>query len=286
DALSIRERILVSLETAEQLDRPEDRKPYLTYVVIGGGPTGVEMAGAIAEITKRSMMRDYRNVRRDETGIYLVEAAPRILNGYPEYLSGRALRDLKKMGVTVLLNSPVKDIEGNAVQLGHRRIKTANIIWAAGVTASPLLKSLDADQDRQGRIKVNPDLSLPGSPDIFVIGDAAYLENTKGEPLPAIAPVALQQGEHVGKLIRKQNPATARKPFHYTDKGSMATIGRAKAVADIRGFRFTGFIAWMLWSVVHIFFLIGFRNRFRVFAEWMWYYFTFKRGVRLITKRP
>lgn len=285
DALSIRERILLSLEEAEQIGNPVERVPYLTYVVIGGGPTGVEMAGAIAEIAKRNMMRDYKNLSPNETRVYLVEAASRILNGYPESLSERAREDLEKMGVRVLLNTPVTDIQKDGLLLGREKIETPNIIWAAGVVASPLVGLLGVECDRQGRAKVNPDLSIQGFPDIFVIGDAAHLADDEGQPLPALAPVAIQQGEYAGRIIKNQTPVKERKPFQYTDKGTMATIGRAKAVAEIRGFKFSGFIAWVLWSVVHILFLIGFRNRFRVFAEWMWYYLTFKRGVRLITRK-
>lgn len=285
DALQIRERILLSLEKAEQLEDPKLREPYLTYVIIGGGPTGVEMAGAIGEIAKRNMMRDYNTFSRNETRIFLVEAAPRILNGYPESLSEKAQNTLEEMGVRVLTNTPVTEIGENSVSFSEGTIETPNIIWAAGVAASPLLSSLDTRQDRTGRVHVEEDLSIPGSRNIFVIGDAAHKEDSEGNPLPALAPVAIQQGKYMGKMIAKEIKGGEREPFHYTDKGTMATIGRAKAVADIRGFTFSGFFAWILWSIVHIFFLIGFRNRFRVFVEWMWHYFTFKRGVRLITDR-
>ncbi len=284
NALKLRERILLSLEKAEQLSTVKERAPHLTYVVIGGGPTGVEMAGAIAEIAKRNMMRDFRNFDRGETTIYLIEAAGKVLNGYPESLSAHALSDLKRMGVKVLLNSPVSEINATGVQLQNQFIEAQNIIWAAGVSASPLLKSLNQESDRAGRIKVKDDLSVLENDCIFVIGDAAYTEDKNGKPLPGIAPVALQQGKFVGKLIKNELKGKPRAPFQYTDKGSMATIGRAKAVADIRGLKFSGFFAWILWGFIHVFFLIGFRNRFRVFAEWMWYYISFKRGVRLITR--
>ena len=285
DALRVRERLLLSLEKAEQLDDPKLREPYLTYVVIGGGPTGVEMAGAIAEIATRDMMRDYNNLSKNETRIFLVEAASRILNGFPESLSEKARQTLEDMGVRVLLNTPVTEISDRRVKFREGAIETPNLIWAAGVAASPLLNTLDCEQDRSGRIRVNRDLSIPGYPHIYVIGDAAHLEEKEGHPLPGLAPVAMQQGEYVGNLIRRAIPPGERKPFHYVDKGTMATIGRAKAVADIKGLKFSGFIAWILWSVIHIFYLIGFRNRLKVFVEWMWYYFTFKRGVRLITSR-
>lgn len=285
DALQIRERILLSLEKAEQLDDPKLREPYLTFVVIGGGPTGVEMAGAIAEIAKRNMMRDYNTFSKNETRIFLVEAAPKILNGYPDSLSERARESLEDMGVRVLLNTPVTDIGHHEVSFSEGTINTPNIIWAAGVAASPLLSSLETEQDRTGRVVVNDDLSIPGHSNIFVIGDAAHKKDKNGNPLPALAPVAIQQGEFLSTMVRNEINGKDRQAFHYVDKGTMATIGRAKAVADIRGVKFSGFFAWILWSVVHIFFLIGFRNRFRVFVEWMWHYFTFKRGVRLITDR-
>lgn len=286
NALDIRERILMSLEKAEQLDDPKLREPYLTYVIVGGGPTGVEMAGAISEIAKRNMMRDYQNLSKNETRVFLVEAAPQILNGYPPSLSEKARKMLEDMGVRVLLNTPVSDIAENRVRFKKSSIETTNIIWAAGVSASPMLATLGAEQDKTGRVKVNPDLSVPGYPNIFVIGDASHLEDEQGNPLPALAPVAMQQGRFLGKILASGNKIPAERPsFRYTDKGTMATIGRAKAVADIRGFKFSGFFAWLLWSFVHILFLIGFRNRFRVFIEWTWFYFTFKRGVRLITDR-
>lgn len=284
DALQIRERILLSLEQAEDLDDPALREPYLTYVIIGGGPTGVEMAGAIAEIAKRNMMRDYKNFSKNETRVFLVEAGPRILNGYPESLSEKARTALEDMGVRVLMDTPVTGIDEDKVRFSEGFIKTPNIIWAAGVAASPLLDSLDAEQDPTGRVHVNSDLTLPGNPHIFVIGDAAHLKQD-GEPLPALAPVALQQGRYVGKILDQRVPPGERDSFRYIDKGTMATIGRARAVARIKGMKFSGFFAWILWSFVHILFLIGFRNRFRVFVEWMWFYFTFKRGVRLITDR-
>lgn len=282
NARKLRESILLSLEKAEQLPNAIDREPYLTYVVIGGGPTGVEMAGAIAEIAKRNMMRDFRNFNSGETSIYLVEGAGKVLNGYPDSLSAKALKDLRNMGVKVLLNSPVKNITDSGVELENKFIKSPNVIWAAGVAASPILKSLGSERDRAGRVKVKKDLSIFENPNIFVIGDAAYLENKNGKPLPGIAPVALQQGRFVGKLIRDEERNKARKEFKYVDKGSMATVGRAKAVANVRGFKFSGFFAWLMWGFIHIFFLIGFRNRVRVFSEWIWHYITFKRGVRLI----
>jgi NADH dehydrogenase len=285
DALNIRERILYSLEIADQLQTDEEKEPYLTYAVIGAGPTGVEMAGAIAEIAKRNMMRDYRNIDPDKTKIYLIEAGPKVLNGYHDSLSEKATRDLEGMGVTVLLNQPVTEVTKNSVTAGGTVINTPNLVWAAGVESSPVLNSLSVEQDKMGRVLVSKDLSIDGYPNIFVIGDAAHVEDKSGEPLPALAPVALQQGKYIAKRIKHMVSGKDTKPFSYTDKGSMATIGRAKAVADIKGFKFSGIAAWLLWSLIHIFFLIGYRNRFRVFAEWIWHYLTFKRGVRIIYDR-
>lgn len=283
DALEIRERILLSLEKAEQIIDPEKRKPYLTYVVIGGGPTGVEMAGSIAEIAKRNMMRDFRNIKTDETKIYLIEAADGILNGFDAPLPEKGVRTLEEMGVEVRLNTPVEEVRKDGVQIDSEFIESPNIIWGAGVKAAPLIQELGVETDRIGRAMVEPDLSIAGSPNIFVAGDAAHVKDENHHPLPGLAPVALQQGKYLGTLIKKD--ASERTPFHYIDKGTMATIGRAKAIADIRGFKFSGFFAWLLWGLIHIFFLIGFRNRFRVFAEWIWHYITFKRGVRLIAKK-
>lgn len=284
DALRIRERILLSLEKAEKTPELEDRKPFLTFVVIGGGPTGVEMAGSIAEIAKRNMMREYRNFHKNETTVYLVEAAGGVLNGFSENLSQNALETLTKMGVQVILNSPVQEITEKGVQLKNHFIETPNVIWAAGVSGTLLTNKIEAEKDRIGRIKVNADLSIPDHPNIFVIGDAAHALDKDMKPLIGVAPVAMQQGRFLGKLLKNELKNNPRESFKYVDKGTMATIGRAKAVADVRGLKVTGFFAWMLWGVIHIFFLIGFRNRFRVFAEWIWHYITFKRGVRLIAK--
>jgi NADH:ubiquinone reductase (H+-translocating) len=283
DALKIRELILNSLEAAEKELDADKRKKYLTFVVIGGGPTGVELAGAIAEIAKKTMIKDYKNFRADDTKVILVEALPRILTSYTTDLSQKAKEDLEQMGVDVRLNTKVTDVNENGVQLGDTFIESKNVIWAAGNLASPLLKTLDIELDRACRAVVEDDCSIPGYPNIFVIGDAALMKDEKGEILPGVAPVAMQQGKFVGKLIVNDDKNGSRKEFVYVDKGSMATIGKAKAVAMIRGLKLSGLLAWFAWSVVHIFFLIGFRNRFRVFAEWIWYYITNRQGTRLIT---
>ena len=285
DALKVREKLLMSMEEAEQLRDSSKRKSLLTYVIIGGGPTGVEMAGAIAEIAGNGAKHGYHSIKPEDARIYLIEAGPRILNAFPESLAAKAKKMLEKMGVRVLLNTPVTNIEKNKVHLKVGSIETPNIIWAAGIKASSLLDSLKVAQDRSGRVLVEADLSIPQYPDIFIIGDSAHREDKNGIPLPALAPVATQQGKFVGKLLAKDGKRSSGSKFKYTDKGTMATIGRAKAVANIKGLKFSGFFAWFLWSFIHVLGLIGFRNRTRVFVEWIWNYFTFKRGVRLITDR-
>lgn len=294
DALKVREQLLMSMEQAERLHDSDKRKSLLTYVIIGGGPTGVEMAGAIAEVAGNGAKHGYRNIKPEEARIYLIEAGPQILNAFPKSLGENAKKMLEKMGVKVLLNTPVTNIEKNKVHLKVGSIETPNIIWAAGIKASSLLDTLKVEQDRSGRVIVEPDLSIPQHPDIFIIGDSAHSKDKNGNPLPALAPVATQQGKFVGKILAKGDKRFQTKKygvtirtntFSFTDKGTMATIGRAKAVADIRGLKFSGFFAWSLWSFIHILSLIGFRNRTRVFVEWIWNYFTYKRGVRLITDR-
>ncbi len=286
DALKIRERILLSLEQAEQLDDPEKRRPYLTYIIIGGGPTGVETAGAIAEIAGISMRRNYRNIKEKDINIYLVEAAPGILNGFSDPLGDKGQKMLEKLGVKVLLNSPVERIEKDEVFLKVGSIKAVNIIWAAGIKAPGLLNDLKAEKDNLGRIFVNEDLSVPGFPDVYVLGDSAHFKDEKGKPLPALASVAKQQGDYLGELLGTgPSKLNFKRPFKYLSKGTMATVGRAKAVVQFRGLKVSGFFAWVLWCTVHLLLLVGFRNRWRVFSEWIWNYFTFKRGVQLITDR-
>lgn len=285
DALLIREKILNSLEQAEKETNDNEVKKFLTYVIIGGGPTGVEMAGAVAEIVKKSLMKDFRKINTSYTKIYLVETMPRVLTAYPENLSRKAQMYLTKMGVELKLNSHVTEINSDGVKVGNEFIETTNVIWAAGNIASPLVRSLNTKLDRAGRVYVSKDLSIEGDPCIFVIGDAALFFDDDGKQLPGIAPVAIQQGRFVGKIIKEKIPLQKRSSFKYFDKGNLATIGRAKAVADIHGFKLSGFTAWLVWCFVHILFLIGFRNRFRVMAEWAWYYITFRHGIRLIVGR-
>ncbi|MGA7838666.1 MAG: NAD(P)/FAD-dependent oxidoreductase [Ignavibacteriaceae bacterium] len=282
DGLLIREKILKSLEQAEKESDVNKRKKYLTFVIVGGGPTGVEMAGAIAEIAKTSLMRDFRNINAQETKIILIEALHRILSTYQEELSFKAQKALEKMEVELKLNTKVIDITSEGVKTVREFLETTNVIWAAGNTVSPIVKSLNIETDRAGRAMVNADLSINGDPNIFVIGDAALVIDDDGRPVPGVAQGAIQAGKYVGKLIRNKIPKSERNKFVYVDKGNMASIGRAKAVAEIKKMKLSGFIAWVFWCFIHIFFLIGFRNRFRVMLEWMWYYITFKRGIRLI----
>lgn len=283
DALKVREQILISFEKAERLDSIEEASKYLNFVIIGGGPTGVEMAGAIAEIAHKTMFKNFRRIRPETSKIYLVEALPMILQTYPAELSLRAKKDLEHMGVKVLTGKKVTNIDENGVQIDGIFLECKNIIWAAGNQASPLLKTLEIPLDRQGRAIVDPDLSIPGHPEIFVIGDAAcVLKDDK--PIPATAPAAIQEGKFVAKIIQKGIPKEKREPYHYFDKGSMATIGKAKAIVLFKSLRLSGFLAWLIWAFVHIVYLIGFRSRIGVMLEWGSTLITGQRGVRLINK--
>ncbi|MEX0928393.1 MAG: NAD(P)/FAD-dependent oxidoreductase [Balneolales bacterium] len=286
DALKIRERILLSLEKADRENDPQKRKKYLNFVIVGGGPTGVELAGAISEIVKRTVIRDYKRVQPTDTSITLIEALPHILSAFDPGLRSEAIKMLNGMGVEVQLDTMVTSVDNHGVETKSGYIESANVIWAAGNEASPVLKSLNVTGGKAGRLPVERDLTLKGFPSIFVIGDAAIFTDDSGSELPALAPVAMQQGRHVAKLLRDHLKEGIRPVFQYKNKGKMATIGRAKGVAEMGRFKFAGFFAWVLWSFVHIFFLIGFRNRFRVMAEWGWYYFTFRGSFRLITGLP
>lgn len=282
DALKIREKILLSLETAEKTRDFAERESLLTYVVVGGGPTGVELAGAIGEIVNRDLIKDFKIVNSKMTKVYLVEGEPRVLTAYPESLSLAAKKSLEDLGVEVILDKRVIDINEYGVKVGDQFITTKNIIWAAGNQGLPLLKTLDVELTRNGTIAVNPDLTIDNDPNVFVIGDSAFLKDDNGSILPAIAPTAMQQGRYVARIIGKNILPGKRKSFVYKDKGILATIGKAKAVAVIKGIKLSGFIAWAAWCIIHIFFLISFRNRFRVMGEWAWHYLTNKPGIRLI----
>jgi len=293
DALEIRRRVLLAFELAERGAAAGETDEPLNFVVVGGGPTGVELAGTLAEISRYALAHDFRSIDPARTHIVLIEGGPRILPAYTEDLSRSAEEQLRGLGVEVRTSTMVTQVEAGAVYLGETRLSSTVTLWAAGVAASPLGKKLGAPVDRAGRVMVQADLSLPGHPEIFVIGDLAAAKDEHGKPLPGVAPVAIQQGNYVAKVIRQElerpdryrsyGSVDTRPAFHYWDKGSLATIGRAAAVAQFGKIHISGFIAWLSWLFVHIFFLIGFRNRLLVFIQWAWSYVTFERGARLIT---
>ena len=284
DATDIRRRILTAFEKAEAADGAEARRRFLTFVVIGGGATGVEMAGAIAELAHAALRHDFRRIDPREARIVLVEAGPRLLPTFPAMLSNAARGSLEELGVEIRLGVPVSQCDTQGVVMGNRRLEAATIVWGAGVMASAAGQWLGADQDRLGRVMVEPDLSLPGHPEIFVIGDTAHACDAAGQPLPGLAPVAKQQGAYVARLLRaKLAGKPAPKPFRYRSWGTMATIGRRAAVADLGWVKLDGTLAWLLWGLVHVSFLIGFRNRTVVILDWLWSYVTFQSGARLIT---
>jgi NADH:quinone reductase (non-electrogenic) len=282
DALTIREDILISFEKAERLDSIAQAEKYLNFVIIGGGPTGVEMAGAIAEIAHKTMFKNFRRIKPERSKIFLIEMAPQILPMYPPKLAKHAQADLEKLGVFVITGKKVTNVSDEGVQVEETFYPCKNVIWAAGNQASPLLKTLSVPLDRQGRVIVESDLSIPGHPEIFVIGDAAAAQGKEGKMLPGIAPVAIQQGKYVSKLIRKRLPKEKRPAFRYFDKGSVATVGKGKAIAWIGKLQLTGVLAWLIWCFVHIIYLIGFRNRLSVMLEWIVFFITGQRGARLI----
>jgi NADH dehydrogenase len=275
--------VLLAYEDAERARDGAEQRALLTSVVIGGGPTGVELAGALAEIARESIARDFRLIDPTKARIVLVEAGPRLLPSFPPSLSERAAAALARIGVEVRTGAPVTQVTPDAVWVGGEQIRARTVLWAAGVAASPLTRSLGLPLDRAGRVVVEPDLSLPGHPEAFAIGDMAALRGPGGHWLPGVAPVAIQQGRAVAANALRRLSAEPTQPFRYRDRGSMATIGRAAAVAVIGGLRLSGLPAWLAWLFVHIVFLIGFRNRFLVLFEWAWAYFSWQRGARLIT---
>lgn len=285
DALEIRRRFLLAFEAAEREGDPEARRRLLTFVIVGGGPTGVELAGAMAEIAAESIPRDFRFIDTTAARIILVEAADRVLPSYPVDLSESARRQLEQLGVEVRTASRVTDLDDAGVHLGSEVIAAANAFWAAGVVASPIGARLGGRVDAAGRVLVAPDCSVPRHPEVFVIGDLAHLEQD-GRPLPGVAQVAIQSGRHVARSILADLRGRARPVFRYRDKGNLATIGRNAAVADFGRLRFGGYLAWLLWAFVHIFYLIGFRNRVLVMIQWAWAWLTYQRGIRLITGSP
>lgn len=287
DATRVRAKILLAFERAEVEKDKAKRDALLTFAIVGGGPTGVEMAGAIAELARRSITKDFRSITPHCSKIMLIEAGPRLLPSFPETLSAEAKHALEAMGVEVKLGVPVTDISADNVMLGTTPIPAKTVVWAAGVRASPAGEWLKAPCDRAGRVIVNDDFSVPGAGDVFVIGDTAAFKDADGKMLPGVAPAAKQAGLYVGRLVAAHAmKKTLPDAFRYADYGNLATIGHSKAVVDFGFVRLKGLIAWVLWSVAHVYFLIGFRNRFFVATGWAWSYFTYKRGVRLITGSP
>jgi NADH dehydrogenase len=285
DALEIRRRVLLAFELAERRASAGEGNDPLNFVVVGGGPTGIELAGTLAEICRHALAQDFRTIDPRRARIHLIEGGPHVLPAYPEDLSRSALEQLQRLGVEVLTSTMVTKIEPGIIYMGDTRMDAAVILWAAGVAASPLGKKLGVPIDRAGRVLVNPDLSLPNHPEVFVIGDLAALKDASGKLLPGVAPVAILEGRYVAKLIKKEIGGSfdSRPAFHYFDKGSLATIGRSAAIAKFGKIHISGFIAWLAWLFVHILFLIGFRNRILVFIQWAWSYFTYERSARLIT---
>ena len=283
DALEIRRRVLLAFEVAEKASNDEERRQALTFVIVGAGPTGVEMAGAISELARFTLRSDFRHIDPASARVILVEAAPRVLPPFDPELSESALRQLKELHVEVLLNSAVTRLAEGEVDVNKQVIKTRTVIWAAGNKASPLAAMLGGETDRQGRAKVNPDLTIPGRPEIQAIGDMMAATFDGGKPVPGVSPAAMQAGRHAAKNIERQLRGEAPLQWNYFDKGSMATIGRYKAVASVAGMKFSGHLAWLAWVFVHLIFLIGFRNRVFVFWQWAWAHVNYAKGARLIT---
>ena len=283
DALEMRRRILLAFELAERQAALTGKQMPLNFVVVGAGPTGVELAGTLAEIARKSLAEDFRSIDPTKTRILLVEAGPHVLSTYPDDLRRSAMEQLEHLGVEVHTNSAVTDVGNGEVSIGEEVMPAAVVLWAAGVSASPLGRALGVPLDRAGRVLVEPDLSIPGHHEVFIIGDLASMKDAEGRMLPGVAPVAMQQGKWVGRQIAADLAGQPRESFHYHDKGSLATIGRAAAIAQFGKLHISGFIAWMAWLFIHILFLIGFRNRLLVMLQWAWSYFTYDRSARLIT---
>jgi len=281
DALEIRRRILLAFEAAEHEDDPEKRREWLTFVVVGGGPTGAELAGALGEIARRTLARDFRRFDPRSARVVLVEGGPRVLPAYVPELSEKAKLQLAGLGVEVRTGAVVSQVDDDGVLAGSERIRARTVLWAAGVEASRLGRALGAPTDRAGRVKALPDLSVPGRPNVFVVGDLAAMEQD-GAPVPGVAPAAMQMGRHAARNVERLVRGEKTLPFRYWDKGSLATIGRKAGIAQIGRWRLWGLPAWLAWLFVHIFFLIGFRNRFVVMFEWAWAYFTYQRSARVI----
>ena len=283
DALRIRQHILMAFEIAEREPDETLRREWMTFVIVGAGPTGVELAGTLAEVARQTLARDFRHIDTSQARVVLVEAATKVLGTFDNSLSARAQEQLKTLGVEVRLGSAVSEITSAGVKVGSESIGARTVIWAAGVAASPLARTLNVPLDRAGRVLVAPDLTVPGADNVYVIGDLARFEQD-GKPVPGIAPAAMQEGRHAAANLLRSLEGKPRLPFRYHDKGMLATIGRGAAVAHIGSIKASGYLAWLLWLFVHIFFLIGFRNRLVVMIQWAWSYITFDRGARLITE--
>jgi NADH dehydrogenase len=284
DAMTLRRRILLAFEQAENASDAAERDAWLTFAIVGGGPTGVELAGTLAEIARHTLAGEFRRIDPSRARVQLIEAGPRVLGSFPPSLSGKAAAQLQRLGVDVLTGSPVQAIDAQGYQRGGERIAARTVLWAAGVAASPLGGLLGAPLDRAGRVQVLPDLSLPGHPEVFVAGDLAAVAQPGGQPVPGIAPAAKQMGRHVARVIeaRLRGRGDAAPPFAYQDWGNLATIGRMAAVVDLRGLRLSGLLAWWFWLGAHVFFLIGFRNRLVVLTNWAWAYWTYQRYARIV----
>ncbi|MGM0558896.1 MAG: NAD(P)/FAD-dependent oxidoreductase [Myxococcota bacterium] len=282
DALVLRRKILTAFETAEQAQDPDVVQEWLTFVIIGAGPTGVEMAGAIREIAAEVMKRDFRTIDPEEARVVLIDAMPHVLNSYPEELCERAEQDLRDLGVELILDTPVDDIREDAVDVGDETIPCRTVIWSAGVEPSDVLAALDTEYDDQGRAIIGPELTLPDDDSVYVLGDAAHFDHNTDEPLPGLAPVAIQQGKQAAENIQRRVEGEPAERFEYWDRGQMSTIGRAKAVALVGDWHFGGFVAWLAWLFVHLIFLVGFKTKIMVLIEWVYSYLMFRRGARLI----
>jgi NADH dehydrogenase len=282
DALEMRRRVLLAYEAAERTTDPVERDAWLTFVVVGGGPTGVELAGALSEIARHALDKDFRSIDPSAARVVLIEGLPRVLSAFPEELSAKAQTQLTRLGVEVRTSTMVTGIDETGVSVKGEHLRARTVLWAAGVAASPLARSLGAPLDKAGRVLVERDLTIPGHPEVFVIGDLAILQ-LDGEPVTGLAAVAVQEGPHAAKNIVHAVHGEPHEPFHYNDKGILATIGRAAAVASFGRVQLSGLVAWLAWLFVHIFLLIGFRNRFLVLFSWAWTYVTYERGARLIT---
>lgn len=283
DASEIRRRFLLAFERAEKVQDPAERYQYLTFVVVGGGPTGAELCGSLSTVARKALSGEFRNIDTRTARVILLEGGPAILPTFPTDLAEKARKALGELGVDVRTNSIVTDIDENAVHIGDEKILTHTVFWAAGNEASPLGKSLRVPLDRAGRVRVNPDLSIPGHPEVFVVGDLAYLERENGEPVPWVSPGANQEGARAASNIRRLMGRLATEPFHYRNKGDLAVLGRSRAIADFGKVRFSGKVAWLLWLFVHIMYLVGFRNRISVLIQWAYNYLTYQGGARLIT---